>query len=271
MEHSSKSFKFVAQYLMAINILIFGIMFFTDPSLSVDTLIQFGAKVNYKIVDGQYYRLVTPMFLHWDLYHLGANMLALYIFGRDIETIFGRGKFIAIYFFAGLTGSLFSFVFNNSISAGASGAIFGLLGAHLYLFIRNKNAYKRIFGVDFLVLIAINVGYGFMDPRIDFSGHMGGLIGGIIICYCLGVKQEHKLNIKQILALVLAFVALSGAFVFRNNSYRISEDYYINKSIDLYYEGRASSSITLLQEGLLQHPKSSNLNQLLSEIKQTLQ
>ncbi len=75
----------------------------------------FWSQVNYKIVDGQFYRLFSAMFLHWDFYHLLANMFALYIFGRDIETIFGKSKFLTIYFFSGLTGSLFSFIFNNSI------------------------------------------------------------------------------------------------------------------------------------------------------------
>ena len=90
MENESKKFKHIYQYLIAINVLIFGIVFLFDTQLGVDTMVKFGAKVNYKIVDGEYYRLIAPMFLHWDLYHLGANMLGLYIFGRDIEIIFGR-------------------------------------------------------------------------------------------------------------------------------------------------------------------------------------
>ena len=269
MEQNSR-LKYTAQYLMVINIVIFLITLIYDFSLSVDTLVLFGAKVNYKIVDGQFYRLFSAMFLHWDFYHLLANMFALYIFGRDIETIFGKGKFLTIYFFSGLTGSLFSFIFNNSISAGASGAIFGLLGAHLYLFMRNKNAYKRIFGMDFLVLIAINVGYGFMDPRIDFSGHMGGLVGGIIICYILGIRQERHIDFKKVLAIILTIAAISGSFVFRSTYYRISENYYIHKSIDLFYSQNVSGSLSLIEEGLLKHPSSPSLNQLDSEIRSAI-
>lgn len=270
MEAKSR-FKYAAQYLMGINIIIFILIYMYDSTLSVDTLVKFGAKVNYKIVDGQYYRFLTAMFLHWDFYHLFANMFALYIFGRDIEVIFGRRKFIAIYFFAGLTGGLFSFIFNNSISAGASGAIFGLLGAHLYLFFRNRNVYKRIFGIDFLVLIAINVGYGFIDPRIDFSGHMGGLIGGLIVCYLLGIRHERQWDLKKISVLVLTLMAIGGSFVFRSTYYKVSEHYYLHKTIDQFYEGEIPSSINTLNEGLNQHPNSTTLNQLMKEIKAAIQ
>lgn len=266
MEQTIKKPKFISQYLIGINVIIFAIMFLTDMKLSPDTLITFGAKVNYKIADGELYRFISPMFLHWDFYHLGANMLSLYIFGRDIEIIFGRKKFLPIYFFSGIIGVLFSYTFNNSISAGASGAIFGLLGAHLYLFFRNKDAYKKVFGRDFLILIAINVGYGIFDPRIDFSGHMGGLIGGMIICYLLGIKREKNLNFKKIIAIILTLFAFSSTFVFRTNTYLLSENYFIAKSIDVFYEGRITESIDIVSDGLVIHPNSSNLNQLLLEI-----
>jgi len=271
MENESKKFKHIYQYLIAINVLIFGIVFLFDTQLGVDTMVTFGAKVNYKIVDGEYYRLIAPMFLHWDLYHLGANMLGLYIFGRDIEIIFGKKKFLMIYFFAGIVGVLFSYTFNNSISAGASGALFGLLGAHLYLFFRNKDAYKRIFGRDFLVLIAINVGYGFIDPRIDFSGHMGGLVGGMIICYILGIVNEKNVDFKKIVVLVLTIAAICSTFLFRTMNYKSNEHYYISKSIDAFYEGEVSNSIEIVNDGLDINPNSKILNQLLIEINNTIQ
>ena len=96
-------------------------------------LILFGAKYNPLILEGEWWRLITPMFLHIGLIHLVMNSFALYYLGTAVERIYGRYRFLFIYLFAGFAGTLASFLFSpDSISAGASGGIFGLFGALLF-------------------------------------------------------------------------------------------------------------------------------------------
>ena len=97
-----------------------------------DLLLVFGAKVNSSIIAGEYWRLLTPVFLHAGIVHLLINCYSLYAIGTSVERIFGRPRFLAVYFVAGLLGNILSFMFSPNYGVGASGAIFGLLGALLY-------------------------------------------------------------------------------------------------------------------------------------------
>lgn len=223
----------ISEYLIGINIVIFIIMFLIDPSFSTKTIVKFGAKVNFLIADGEYYRFITPMFLHLSFYHLGFNCLAIYILGRDIETIFGKKRFLGIYFFSGFISSLASFLFNASISAGASGAVFGLLGSHIFLYFTFKERYKKIYGNSFLVLIGINLVFGFISPNIDNVGHLGGLIAGIIVTYAVHIKN-HPFDFKRqlITFLVIPIITLGITFTGISN-YKDSIDYHIYKGLTL--------------------------------------
>ncbi len=144
----------------------------------------FGAKANAAIKAGEYWRLLTPIFLHIGVLHLIFNQYALSIFGREMETIFGTARFAAIYLLSGLFGSLASFAFNPVISAGASGAIFGIIGAMAAFFLRNRQTLGQM-GRDqlrsLLVLIGFNLFLGTAVSGIDNWGHIGGLISGIVL------------------------------------------------------------------------------------------
>jgi rhomboid protease GluP len=150
-------------------------------------LVLSGANYRPAIEDGHVWRFFTSMFLHINLPHLVANSVALLIVGLKTERIYGHSNFIGIYIMAGLFGGLTGFVFGNSqISAGASGAIFGLIGANLVYFYKYQ---KRLgeFGKNNLsytigILIA-NILYGLFQPNIDNWAHIGGLIAGICIGY----------------------------------------------------------------------------------------
>ncbi len=100
---------------------------------------------------------------------------------------------------------------------------------------------------------------------------MGGLVGGIIICYIIGIRQERNIDFKKIIAIVLTIAAISSSFVFRTTYYRVSENYYIHKSIDLFYSQDFDQSLSLIDEGLKKHPSSASLNQLNSEIRSAIQ
>lgn len=153
-------------------------------------LILLGAKVNELIAHGQYFRLITCMFLHGGIVHLVVNMYSLYAIGPMVERVYGRIKYIAIYFISGICSSIFSYMFSTSVSIGASGAIFGLLGAVLVYAIKAKGKTGNAFIKNILSVIFVNIFIGMTLPNIDNFGHIGGLIGGIIIAFLSTFKTE---------------------------------------------------------------------------------
>lgn len=155
----------------------------------INVLIFLGAKVNSLIQNGEYYRLITCMFLHGGVIHLALNMYALYAIGPLIENIFGRKKYLAIYFISGILSSMLSFIMSTSVSIGASGAIFGLLGASLVFAVKMKNRIGKEFMVNIITVIGINLFIGFSMPNVDNYGHVGGLIGGVISSLIFQIKR----------------------------------------------------------------------------------
>ena len=153
-----------------------------------------GLKINIAIIAGQWWRFVTPIFLHGDITHIGFNMLALYIWGRHVEALYGRLRFVTIYFLAGILGVAASFAITSAHSLGASGAVFGLFGALLYFRKYDKNLFNLIFGVQVLAFIGISLFYGFTQGNVDNMGHLGGLIGGFLTAWFVGLLSERGLN-----------------------------------------------------------------------------
>lgn len=175
-------------------------------------LFYFGAKVNLLIVQGEYWRLLTAMFLHIGILHLFFNSYALYIYGPLVEKLFGKVKFTLIYLISGLIGSLLSYIFSAHDAAGASGAIFGLMGSLLYFRKEKKSLYQKVFGPGLILIIGINLVYGFVQPGIDNWGHIGGLLGGFLMGNALGLYgQKDKKQIRRILIwLLIAIIFLAG-------------------------------------------------------------
>ena len=180
--------------LIAINLILWIATEFTGDSEDPKTLIEFGALFGPLIAIGEYWRLFAAMFLHVGLMHLLFNVFALFVFGRIVERVFGHIKFITIYILAGLTGSIASFSFNPiSIGAGASGAIFGILGALVAYFSMNRKrhgAMGRQSLTGLVVISSINLLLGFITPGIDNWAHIGGLATGFLIGSVLTPKYE---------------------------------------------------------------------------------
>ena len=182
-----KSRKSVAVLvILGINIAVFAALELTGGSTSIDNLVRFGAKDNGLIAAGQYWRLFTSMFLHIGFAHILFNSLALWTFGRDLERIYGTGRFVAIYVVTGVVASLASYRFSPYVSAGASGAIFGLVGVSLVFGFRYRSAIPRQlrsrFGTGVIPVIAYNFLYGLHpDSHIDNFAHLGGLAAGIVL------------------------------------------------------------------------------------------
>lgn len=186
-------------------------------------LTVFGAKDNTLIMLGQYWRFLTPVFLHNDITHLLVNSYSLYILGTTVEKLIGRPRFLFTYIIAGITGSIMSFMFSTYRAVGASGAIFGLLGVLIYYGIENPELFRRGFGRSILITIAINLVYGFSVTGIDNFGHIGGLIGGFLAAGVIGVKDFFKkIGIRLAFILItLVVTAVSLYYGFNNQQNRL--------------------------------------------------
>ncbi|MBP1744795.1 MAG: conserved rane protein (rhomboid family), partial [Firmicutes bacterium] len=158
---------------------------------NIYVLVFLGAKVNSLIAAGEIWRLATCMFLHGGIFHLALNMYSLYAVGPVIENFFGKKKYTAIYFISGICSSLLSFYMTPEISIGASGAIFGVLGACLVFAVKMKNRIGKDFMINVIAVIGINLFLGFSVSMVDNFGHIGGLIGGIASSLILFKKKRY--------------------------------------------------------------------------------
>ena len=205
---------YITYILIGINVLIFLFGLLLNKS---NFLINLFANYAPFIVQGDYYRLFTSMFIHVDIFHILFNMYALYILGSQAESFFGKGKFLLIYILSGLSGSLLSILLNqNTASIGASGAIFGIMGALLY-FGYNYRVYLGNTLVRQLVpIIIMNLGLGFILTGVDNFAHIGGLVGGIFASMAAGVPDKSNTNDKAngciLLLIYLVFIIYLAFF-----------------------------------------------------------
>ncbi len=164
--------------------------------INADTLLQWGAMFGPLIANGEYWRLLTAMFLHGSVLHLAFNGLALFIFGRLAEGVYGTYRFAVIYLLSGLAGGVASYAFNQTaVAVGASGAIFGTLGAMAGYFTTHRRAMGEMGqrNLTSLAMVAlINLGIGFIFPNIDNWAHMGGLAGGFILGLALAPRYRYE-------------------------------------------------------------------------------
>jgi rhomboid protease GluP len=208
-------------YLILISLLVtFGLMEYYGSSTSLLTLVEFGAKYDPLIYQGEWWRFFTAIFLHIGFFHLLMNSIALYYLGSAVEKIYGTSRFIVIYVIAGLFGSISSFAFNSQVSAGASGAIFGCFGALLCFGVIHRKLFFRTMGVNLIVILIINLGFGFMMPMIDNSAHIGGLIGGFLASSFLYLPK-YKLKKRQFVAF---FVTVLSVTVLLSYGFYTEED-----------------------------------------------
>lgn len=191
-----------------------------------DLLLRYGAKINGNIVAGEYWRLFTAMFLHGGFLHLLINSFSLNIIGTITENIYGRKRFIVIYLVAGVTGNLASLCFSSYPGVGASGAIFGLMGAMLYLGVKDPEFMRSGFGKDILGLAVINLIYGFTAAGIDNFAHMGGLAGGFLVTGILiGAVERFPINSRVLSALALALVTVASAWYGLHKPLNVQQSY----------------------------------------------
>lgn len=174
-----------------------------------------GAKINASIIAGEYWRLLTPMFLHaGNPIHVFVNCYSLYVLGNVMEKIYGHGKFALIYFAAGIIGNIGSFAFSPEAAVGASGAIFGLFGALLYFGVEQPKQFQKYFKSGVITTLILNGILWIFIAGLDNYAHLGGLGGGFLAAGACGVHAGAP-GLKRrryLMALLAAAIAVFGLY-----------------------------------------------------------
>lgn len=178
-------FPLVTLLLISLNVLALGLVYLLNGTVDdLPALTVFGAKSNYFMDLGQWWRLVSATFLHGGKLHILFNMYALFVLGRILEGTYGRMGFIGLYGISGLLGSLASYQFTAMPSVGASGAIFGLIGAAIVFGLKFKSelpvASQKGLVTTLLFWLGVSLFFGFTQPNVDNYAHLGGLVGGVV-------------------------------------------------------------------------------------------
>ena len=206
---------YVTLTIILLNFIMFLVMYvFGNGSSDGHTLLKFGALCKPFVLNGEYYRLITTAFLHIGVFHLLVNCYSLYIIGSQMESFIGKLKFLFVYIVSALCGSLMSIIFSSNISAGASGAIFGVLGSLLYFGYNYRVYLGNVLKSQIIPLIILNLGLGFMVSKIDNAAHIGGLLGGFIATQAVGLKHKtsnfERVNGIIILIIYIVFLGYMG-------------------------------------------------------------
>jgi len=189
--------RFVTNILIAINVVVFLITLILSGTqgggigslggIDQNVLYNFGAQVGSAIPGhNDFWRIFTAMFLHFNLLHIGLNMLSLFFIGPAIEVFYGKWRYLAIYLLSGIAGGIATYFFAvpNSLAAGASGAIFGIFGALGVFYFVNRRALGR-YGTgaitNWVFWLGLNLVFGFTNTSIGIVDHLGGLVAGIVI------------------------------------------------------------------------------------------
>ncbi len=191
---------FLIKKITFLIIIMFIIEILSNALQDNKAIITLGAKSIPEITNGEYWRFLTCVFLHGNIFHLMLNLGGLYIFGKEVESIYGTFRFFLIFIFSAWGAGLTSYIFSDGIAIGASGAIFGILGSLIVFFYKQK---EKITGANIkfrsmYTVAIINIVLGFLLPRIDNSAHVGGLVAGLIISWFLSpeyrIEKDDSLN-----------------------------------------------------------------------------
>lgn len=177
--------------LIGLNAAVFGILLLLGKTEDTLFIMEHGAMYEPYLTDGQeYYRLVTSMFLHFGFEHLMNNMIMLGAIGMYLEPAIGKIRFLLIYFVSGIGGNILSFYMNlrqgrSVVSAGASGAVFGLMGALVFAVLWDRKNRIRLDKRRILFMVVLSLYFGFTSTGVDNAAHVGGLICGFVLCAAL--------------------------------------------------------------------------------------
>jgi rhomboid protease GluP len=216
---------YISYYIIGITVVFFLLQNLPSSFLGFD-ITQYLVKDNQSIMQGELWRLITPVLIHGSILHLGFNMYALYIIGPVVENKYGELPFIGLYLVGGLWGNTLSFLISPNPSLGASTAIFGLIAAEGVFVYKNRQLLgpsARPMLTNIALVVAVNLLLGLL-PGIDNWGHLGGLMGGLYFAWFAGpayeigedlfgqtriVKQKNQPNLILISAVLIAALVVA--------------------------------------------------------------
>lgn len=189
--------------LIIINVIIFVIMEFMGSTEDVAFMIQYGAVFPPNITEGgEYWRFFSATLMHFGFEHLLNNMVMLGAAGHILERALGNVKYVLLYFVAGIGGCVFSYLEmltsgNYAVSAGASGSIFGIVGALAWILILHKGKYETLTGKGMIVMLLLSLYYGASTGDIDNWGHIGGFVMGFLLCMIFYRRNAKEIDFVQ--------------------------------------------------------------------------
>ncbi|WP_436859895.1 rhomboid family intramembrane serine protease [Staphylococcus caeli] len=212
--------------LIFTNVVIWLLMVLFLNRFSDLKLLDVGGLVHFNVVHGEWYRLISSIFLHYNFEHILMNMLSLFIFGKIVESIVGHWRMFVIYIVAGLFGNFASLSFNiDTVSVGASGAIFGLIGAIFTFMYIGKQFNRKLIG-QLLIVLIVMIGLSLLMDNVNIIAHIGGFIGGLLITL---IGYYFKRNKTWFWVLIILMLVLFIAAQIR--IYTIKEDNIYNTII----------------------------------------
>jgi rhomboid protease GluP len=199
MQSGKKSLPVVTAGVVIINTLVYLILEWQGNTESTAFMMERGAVWPPYVEQGEYWRLLTATFMHFGFEHILNNMLILICAGQILEGALGHVKFAVLYLLAGVGGSTLSYLQmlhsgDYAVAAGASGAIFGVIGGLLWVVIRHRGRYEGMTGKGMVFMIAISLYYGVASGGVDNWGHVGGLLMGFLLCVILYRKRRKAVD-----------------------------------------------------------------------------
>ena len=195
MERTREKKPVITVLLVAVNVIVYLILEMVGSTGDAEFMMKMGAAWPPSILEGEYWRFLSSTFMHFSFEHILNNMLVLACAGAILEKALGHIKYLLLYLLAGVGGSVLSFfqmIYSGeyAVSAGASGAIFGIIGALLWIVIRHRGRYESLTGKGLVFMIVISLYYGISSGGVDNWGHIGGLLMGFILSMILYRKSR---------------------------------------------------------------------------------
>lgn len=193
----TKHFDICNKAIVIINIIVFLVLEIMGDTESGIFMYDHGAMFpDAVLLNGEWYRLFTCMFIHFGIEHLGNNMLILFFLGDNLERAVGHIKYLLIYLLSGLCGSGLSMLYmlrsgDYAVSGGASGAIFGVIGALIYIVVRNRGKLEDLTAKRLIFMAALSLYHGFTATGVDNWAHVGGLVGGCVFAILLYRRKRR--------------------------------------------------------------------------------
>lgn len=202
-----KKTPIITYLLILINVIVFAITYIYGSGIEPNVLVKFGGLISTSNYSFNLSRIFTSMFLHVSIVHLILNMYSLYVLGSQLESFYGKFKFLIIYLVSGIAGNLLTLPLlqSNVVSVGASGAIFGLMGSLLYFGYHYRVYLGTVIKSQIIPLIVLNLLIGFLVTSINNFAHIGGLVGGILISIVVGVKYKTSTS-ERINGIIMSLI-----------------------------------------------------------------